>query len=252
MPYQDREQKKLEIHQKWGLNSEAIPAHIAVIMDGNGRWAKERGLPRHQGHVAGVDALRNTIRAACDVGVRYVSVYVFSTENWRRPETEVGFLMRLLETLLIKETKKLTKESVDWNLLGAMDGLPERFQAKIKKAHDDRHKDPIMTVNFLFNYGSRDEIVRAVRKIAATNPEPESITEETISNALYTAGMPDPDILIRTGGDVRISNFLLWQLAYSECFFLDTKWPDFSRDQLFELLVQFQKRTRRFGGLNDE
>ncbi len=252
MPKLTRAEKKVEIHNKWGLNPEAIPQHVAVIMDGNGRWAKERGMVRAQGHLAGVDALRNTIRAAADVGIRYISVYVFSTENWRRPETEVGFLMKLLERLLIVETQKLKKEGADWNILGAMDSLPEAFRKKILKAHEDRAKDPILTVNFLFNYGSRDEIVRGIKKIVADNPNPDSITEETVSNALYTAGMPDPDILIRTGGDIRISNFLLWQLAYAECFFTDLKWPDFGADPLFDILVQFQKRIRRFGGLIEE
>lgn len=241
--------KKAEICQKWGLNPNAIPKHVAVIMDGNGRWAKERGLARTQGHIAGVESLRATIRASRDVGIRYLTVYVFSTENWRRPELEVGFLMKLMEALLFKETKKLKKEQADWNILGALDQLPERFQKKIEKAHKDVEKNPVLTVNFMFNYGSRDEIVRGVRKIVESGIDPQNITEETISNSLFTAGKPDPDILIRTAGDIRISNYLLWQLAYAECFFLDQKWPDFGADGLFDVLVQFQKRIRRFGGL---
>ncbi len=231
-----------------GIDSDKVPAHVAVIMDGNGRWAKSRFLPRQFGHRAGAEALRATIKACVEFGVHYLSVYTFSTENWKRPEAEVGFLMGLFQELIKKEIAELNRRGVRLHVLGATEELDPGLQDKIREAESLTAKNDTLHLNLMMNYGARRELVDAVRAIVK-NP-PETITEATISDMLTTKQMPDPDILIRTGGDFRVSNFMLWQIAYAEIFVLPILWPEFGRTQLAEIIKAYQTRDRRFGGLN--
>ncbi len=228
-----------------------VPAHIAIIMDGNGRWARARNLPRLAGHRAGTENLRRVIRACVEFGVRYLTIYAFSTENWARPKEEVEGLMEIMEEFIDKELDELDAEGVQIRHLGRLDGIRPSLKAKIKASVERTQNNHRLVLNVAFNYGGRDEIVQAVRKIVREGIPPEQITEETIANHLYTAGMPDPDLVIRTSGEIRTSNFLLWQAAYAEWYFTPVFWPDFGREHLLEAIADYNRRERRFGRVLD-
>lgn len=229
-----------------------IPKHVAIIMDGNGRWAKSKGLPRLAGHRAGVDSARKAIESAGELGIKFLTLYTFSKENWKRPRQEVEALFGLLENYLDKESGKLKENRIRFMVTGDIDGIPEPLKSKLKKTISDTSGNEGLTVNLALNYGSRDEIVRAVRSIAgdvkAGSVSPGDIDEKLFSDRLYTRGMPDPDLLIRTSGEYRISNFLLWQISYSEIYITKKMWPDFGKEDLEGAVLEFQKRERRFGG----
>jgi undecaprenyl diphosphate synthase len=227
--------------------------HLAVIMDGNGRWAKDKGLPRKEGHRRGVEALRKTIKACAEFGIKELTVYAFSSENWRRPKEEVDFLMSLFDILIKKEVKKLHEQNVKVNFVGDMTKLSKSLQKKIADAQELTKNNSLLTVNVCMNYGSREEITNAVRCIAdevvSGKLISEEITQQTITDHLYNPAMTEPDLLIRTSGEYRISNFLLWQIAYSEIWITQKLWPEFDRDLLKEALESFKNRERKFGGL---
>lgn len=234
----------------------SAPAHVAIIMDGNGRWAKARGLPRLAGHRAGVEALRRTVRAVGDAGIRWLTVYAFSSENWTRPKTEVSDLMGLLKIYIRRDLAELHQSGVRVRVIGDRDGLAADIRALLEEAETLTSANGALTLVIAFNYGGRDEIVRAARKLAAAartgEIDPGAITETDLSNHLDTADMPDPDLVIRTSGEVRLSNFLPWQSAYSELIFLPCYWPDFSEADLGDALRQFAARERRFGGTTQQ
>jgi undecaprenyl diphosphate synthase len=229
------------------------PAHVAIIMDGNGRWAKARGLPRVAGHRAGVEALRQTVRAASDMGVSWLTVYAFSSENWSRPKSEVSDLMGLLKLFIRRDLAELHQSGVRVRIIGDRTGLAKDILALLEEAETLTRNNSALNLVIAFNYGSRDEIVRAARKIAeavsAGRLEAGAITAESFSTFLDTAGIPDPDLIIRTSGELRLSNFLLWQAAYCEFYFSPCFWPDFSRAHFAEALQAFANRERRFGGI---
>ena len=225
----------------------APPAHIAIIMDGNGRWAKSKGLPRLAGHKAGVESVREMVKACSELGVKYLTLYSFSTENWLRPKEEVGELMKLLSWALKRETLDLAKNNVRLNAIGRLDGLPNAVRYELRSSIAKLSKNTGLTLTLALNYGSRQELVDAVNRLIAAGRK--EISEDDVSRFLYTGGMPDPDLVIRTSGEMRVSNFLLWQLAYAELYVTPTFWPDFRRENLEEALADFQKRHRRFGGL---
>jgi undecaprenyl diphosphate synthase len=230
------------------------PAHVAIIMDGNGRWAKARGLPRLAGHKAGVEALRNAVRAAGDLGVQWLTVYAFSSENWSRPQSEVSDLLGLLKLFIRRDLAELHRSGVRVRIIGEREGLEPDIGKLLDEAEVLTAGNQALNLVVAFNYGSRDEIVRAMRKVAADAVEglvdPSSITVESVSAALDTKDIPDPDLVIRTSGEVRLSNFLLWQAAYSELVFMPCFWPDFTAEHFKEALRQFAARERRFGGRN--
>ena len=230
-----------------------IPQHVAVSMDGNGRWAKQRGLERGEGHKAGVRAVREVITAANDVGVRYLTIYSFSTENWNRPAGEVTGLMELFAQVMGAELDGLDAEHVRVRLLGDVEALPLATRTIFKQAEKRTAANEGMTLAIAVNYGARQELVRAAQQLAADvaagSLQPEDVCEEALAARLYTAGMPDPDLLIRTSGELRLSNFLLWQLAYAEFYITDVYWPDFDRYELLRALLSYQARDRRFGGV---
>ena len=226
-----------------------LPNHIAIITDGNGRWAQQRRLPRFKGHRAGVESLRSAIECLNEYQIKYVSVYSFSTENWKRPEAEIAGLFQLLEESIDTETVELHKQNVRLRHLGRLDGLPPHLQQAVTKAIELTKNNTGMTLSFAFNYGGRNEILNAVRHLVAEGVPPQEITEELFSRYLYTAGLPDVDLLIRTGGELRISNFLIWQAAYSEYYFTEVLWPDFGRKEIEKALLVYSQRQRRFGGL---
>lgn len=229
------------------------PAHVAIIMDGNGRWACERGLPRAAGHRAGIEALRQTVRAAGDMGIGWLTVYAFSSENWSRPKSEVSDLMGLLKLFIRRDLMELHRAGVRLRVIGERDGLAPDIKALLEEAEGLTRANTALNLVIAFNYGSRDEIARAARKVAqevkAGRIEPQSICAEKIGEYLDTAGMPDPDLVIRTSGELRLSNFLLWQAAYAELIFLPCYWPDFGRADLAEALRSYSSRERRFGGV---
>jgi undecaprenyl diphosphate synthase len=226
---------------------ENLPRHIGFIMDGNGRWAKQRGLPRLAGHRAGAENLRRVLRACGEWGIKYVTIYAFSTENWGRPKEEVEGLLNLLDQYIDKELPELVKEGVQVRHIGRMDGVPERLQEKIRQAVEATKGNERLILCVAFNYGGRAEIVDAVRKIIAEGYKPEEVDEDLISSHLYTAGIPDPDLIIRTAGEMRLSNFLLWQSAYAEYYSTPVYWPDFDEEELYKALLDFSRRERRFG-----
>ena len=228
-----------------------IPQHVAFIMDGNGRWATKRGLPRLAGHSAGVQNVRPVIFAAAELGIRYVTFYAFSTENWRRPEAEVAGLMALFAAFIDDEAAELHKAGVRILHIGYLEGLNETLQQKVRSAIELTKNNTGITAVLAFNYGGRDEIVHAIRKLIAEGKKPEEVTENTVSQALFTAGIPDPDLVIRTSGELRTSNFLIWQSAYSEWAFPTIYWPDFNKQALAEILQDYGGRERRFGGLTE-
>lgn len=231
---------------------EKMPQHIAIIMDGNGRWATKRALPRKAGHKAGAEALEKIIYAARDLGIKHLTVYAFSTENWKRSQEEVGAIMDLLRAYLKNYFKKFAEDNVRMNVIGDITRLDRDIQESILEIEELSKQKTGLFVHIALNYGGRDELRRAVARIAGQVAEgalsPAEITEETISAALDTAGTPDPELLIRTSGEERISNFLLWQIAYSEFYFCDTLWPDFNKAELEKAIYYYQNRERRFGG----
>ncbi|MBF8256254.1 MAG: Isoprenyl transferase [Anaerolineales bacterium] len=224
-----------------------VPLHVAIIMDGNGRWARARGLPRLAGHRAGVDNLRRVIEAATEFGIRYLTIYAFSTENWSRPPDEVRGLLNILEDVIDRELQTLNKNGVQLRHIGRLERLSPELQAKVHQAVEMTQHNERLVLNIAWNYGGRDEIVEAVRRMMENDVLPDDVDEDLISQYLYTAGIPDPDLIIRTSGELRASNFLIWQGAYSEWYVTPTYWPDFGRDELLEALWEYARRDRRFG-----
>ncbi|EQB88166.1 undecaprenyl diphosphate synthase [Clostridium punense] len=249
----NNKRKKSEKSEEIIIDKTNIPAHIAVIMDGNGRWAKERNLPRTMGHRAGMDTIRKIVKESSKLGVRYLTLYAFSTENWKRPEDEVTALMKLVVEFIGKEINELHKNEVVFNVIGDISKLPQVCQESIFSAKEKTKNNKGLTLNIALNYGGRDEIVSGVKKIAQeildNNIKVEDIDEQLISNHLYTSGMPDPDIVIRPSGELRLSNYLLWQSAYSEFWFSNINWPDFTERDLHKAISDYQNRNRRFGGV---
>lgn len=224
-----------------------VPNHVAIIMDGNGRWASRRGLPRQAGHRAGAENLRRIIRACVEFGVNILTVYAFSTENWGRPESEVRALMRIFARVLDQETDELNAQGVCVHHLGDLTGVDPALQAKVRRALELTKDNDRLILNVAFNYGGRAEILHAVRDLLADGVKPEELTEELFSSYLFTRNLPDPDLVIRTSGELRVSNFLIWQAAYSEYYPTPALWPDFGREDLYEAIVAFNQRDRRFG-----
>lgn len=233
------------------FDPEHVPEHIAVIMDGNGRWAKKRVMNRLRGHAAGIEAVRETIRCASDLGVRYLTIYSFSTENWRRPTDEVNGLMELFAKTMLAEVDGLDAEGVRVKTIGDLSALPADTREAFEDAERQTEANDGMTLVVAVNYGARVEIVNAAKRWLSENEgaSPDALTEEAIASHLDTAGMPDPEVVIRTSGEVRLSNFLLWQVAYSEFVCSDVLWPDFDRYELLRCLIEYQGRERRFGGV---
>jgi len=234
--------------KKFELDPTKIPVHIAVIMDGNGRWAKAKNLPRIMGHKAGHSALNKLVTACQKLQVRYVSVYAFSTENWNRQESEVSFLLTFFKKLMVSEVPKLKKKNIRAHIIGDFSRFDSELQSSIEKINTAPQFNHDMQLNLLINYGGRDEIIHAVKAIVDKSKTQDiAINDTTISQHLYTKDIPDPDIMIRTSGEYRLSNFLLWQLAYTEFFFLPVLWPDFNEDHVGQVIKEFQMRNRRFG-----
>jgi undecaprenyl diphosphate synthase len=236
-----------------GIDPHRVPAHVAAVMDGNGRWATQRGLKRTEGHAAGEEALFDAVEGALELGLDWFTVYAFSTENWRRPLDEVRFLMNFNDGILVRHRDRLNEWGVRIRFAGRRDWrVPRRVLRRIEESEELTRHNRRMTFTVAFNYGGRAEIVDAVRSIVKAGVPASKITEKTIYEHLYELGMPDPDMMIRTSGEFRISNFLLWQLAYSELVFTDVLWPDFRRDHLFDAVREFQGRDRRFGAVETE
>jgi len=242
-----------EVCKSFGLDVNAIPKHVAIIMDGNGRWAKKKGLPRIAGHKRGMKTFKSVIKACADFGVHYLSVYAFSTENWKRPKTEVTFLLGLLDHYIDTELQELKSQGVRLKFKGDLSAFKGPLLKKIENLERETYDKTTIHVNVMLNYGSRDEITAAVQaiseKVKRDHLSIEEITNDTISEHLYTKDCPDPDVLIRTSGEERISNYMLWQISYSELIFTPTLWPDVTKEHLAELLKIYQDRHRRFGGL---
>ncbi|KAB2905142.1 MAG: isoprenyl transferase [Anaerolineae bacterium] len=226
---------------------ERIPYHLAIIMDGNGRWAKQHGKPRHFGHQAGTENLRRILRACSEFGIKILTIYAFSTENWRRPPAEVSFLMRILETVIDRELDDLHANGVQLRHIGHLEGLQDHIQRKIRQAVERTRNNDRLILNVAFNYGGRDEIVEAVRRIIRDGVSVEQVDETLMEYYLSTAGQPHPDLVVRTSGEVRVSNFLVWQAAYAEYYITPVFWPDFDRVELHKALHAFAARERRFG-----
>lgn len=226
-----------------------VPQHIAIIMDGNGRWANKRGLPRVAGHRAGTENIRRIVRECKEQGIRYLTLYAFSTENWKRPTPEVAALMMILGEFIDRETQSLHQEGVQIRHLGSLDNVRPALQRKIRGAVERTRDNRTLTLAVAFNYGGRADIVNAVRELLAEGATPDQITEESIGQHLYTNGMPDPDLVVRTSGEFRLSNFLVWQAAYSEYYVTPIYWPDFGVAELREAIEQYGHRERRFGAL---
>ena len=227
-----------------------VPAHIAVIMDGNGRWAASRGLPRSAGHQAGTENLRPVIRACVEFGVQYLTIYAFSTENWGRPEDEIQVLMHLLAEVIDRELEELNREGVQLRHVGRLDRLAPTLREKVINAVELTKNNQRLVVSVAFNYGGRDEIVCAIREMIEDGIKPDQVTDERVGSYLFTAGIPDPDLVIRTSGEMRISNFLIWQSAYSEWYITPTFWPDFDKEELRKAIIAYGERDRRFGKLS--
>ena len=234
------------------VDFERLPAHVAVIMDGNGRWAARRCLPRAEGHRAGIDAVRDVTELAARLGVRVLTLYAFSVENWKRPASEVSLLMGLLKRYLRLEIETLMRNDIRFQTIGRDDELPPDVRMELATAIDRTAENGGMLFNIAFNYSGRAEIVDATRRALAAGMLPQELDEDSFSALLHTAGQPDPDLLIRTSGEMRVSNFLLWQIAYSEIWVTDTLWPDFRARHLLEAIVDYQKRDRRYGGIKPQ
>lgn len=234
-----------------GIDPGHVPAHVACVMDGNGRWAQRRGLKRTDGHAAGEDALFDTVEGALDLGLGWLTVYAFSTENWKRPRDEVKFLMNFNESILVRRRDELHERGVRMRFIGRRDWrVPKRLLRRMDEAVELTAGNKGMTFTMAFNYGGRAELVDAVRAIVAEGIPAEKVDEKAIRRHLYDPDMPDPDLMVRTSGEFRTSNYLLWQLAYSELVFTDVLWPDFRREHLFDAVREFQRRERRFGGVD--
>lgn len=235
------------------LKKENLPRHVAIIMDGNGRWAKSQHLPRTQGHIEGMKRAEEIVDYAHKIGIQVITLYTFSIENWNRPSTEVSLLMNALSNVLKKKIDTFKKNNIKFQTIGRSERIPQPVMALIKKTTEETKENTGIILNLAFNYGSRTEIVDAVKNIAQTvknnQQQIEDITIDTISRSLYTHNLPDPDLLIRTSGEKRISNFLLWQLSYTELYFTDKYWPDFTVEEFKKAIIDFQKRDRRFGTL---
>ena len=231
------------------LDGERLPRHIAIIMDGNGRWARKRRLPRAVGHRSGIKSVRETVEVCAQLGIEWLTLYAFSRENWKRPPDEVSTLMLLLREFVRKELADLTKNNIRLHVIGRMGDLSNDVREDVKGALDSTAGNTGMNLSVALSYGGRTEIVDACRSILRSGIAPDDLDDELFAKHLYTSGTPEPDLLIRTSGEMRISNFLLWQIAYSEIWVTDTLWPDFRRKQLFEALLDYQRRDRRYGGL---
>lgn len=226
---------------------EQVPQHVAIIMDGNGRWARQRSLPRIAGHRAGTENLREIIRACVEFGVKILTIYAFSTENWGRPEEEVKGLMRILEDVLDRELAELHQEGVQLRHMGDLSRIAPTLQEKVLDAIEVTKDNDRLILNVAFNYGGRAEIIRAIQSIVEAGYKPEEVTEELVSSYLYTSRLPDPDLIVRTSGELRTSNFLIWQGAYAEYYFAPVYWPDFNKEELRKALLHFSERDRRYG-----
>ena len=238
----------MPLFNKKKIEQRKLPRHIAIIMDGNGRWAKKRSLPRTAGHIAGAKTFKNIARYCNKIGIEYLTVYAFSTENWKRPKEEVDGIMNLLRDYL-KDAENFKDENIKVKFIGDLTPLAEDIKELIKKDEEGSAEATGLNLNIAINYGGRDEITKAVRNIVNEGIKPEDITEDVISEHLYTAGMPDPDFIIRPSGEYRLSNFLQWQSAYSEFWYSDILWPDFTEENVNDIIRDFQKRNRRFGGV---
>jgi undecaprenyl diphosphate synthase len=251
MPMTEKDLQKL---QKKILARGNLPRHVAVIMDGNGRWARRRGLPRMAGHRAGLKAVRETVSGCADLGIEYLTLYTFSVENWKRPAREVNALMRFLRETLRKETEELDRNNVRLRVIGKMEDLPREVLKEVARASAALEDNTGLTLVLALSYAGRVEILDAVKRIAAATARGEirkaDIDSELFGSYLYTTGIPDPDLLIRTSGEKRVSNFLLWQIAYSELWITDTLWPDFRKQHLYRAIMDFQERERRFGRIS--
>jgi undecaprenyl diphosphate synthase len=231
------------------VNFERLPQHVAVIMDGNGRWAAQRHLPRVEGHRAGIDSVRDIVESSARVGIGVLTLYAFSVENWKRPVTEVSTLMSLLKRYLRLELSTLLRNNIRFTVIGRFEELSPDVQSELKGAEDRTAANTGMQFNIALNYGGRAEIVEAARRMLTAGVAPEALDEARFAGFLYTAGQPDPDLLIRTSGEMRVSNFLLWQIAYAEIWVTETLWPDFRLRHLLEGILEYQKRDRRYGGI---
>ena len=233
------------------LDKTRLPTHVAVIMDGNGRWAKKHLLSRIKGHEKGAEAVRAIVRACREIGIAHLTLYAFSTENWQRPKSEVDALMALLIKFLKSEQNELAENDIRVHVIGQMERLPVKVQQALRETIDLTHKNSALQLNLALSYGSRSEIVRMARKLARKSKrgqlDPDAISEDIVAKHLYTKDIPDPDLLIRTSGEMRISNFLLWQIAYAEIYVTPTYWPDFGKDEFYEILRHYQQRERRYG-----
>jgi undecaprenyl diphosphate synthase len=228
-----------------------VPQHVAIIMDGNGRWAKARGLPRVAGHRAGTENLRPIIRASAEFGIQYLTLYAFSTENWNRPKAEIEGLMHILSDVIDKEMDELNEEGARLLHIGHLDGLSKTLQKKVRHAVDLTKDNERINIVLAFNYGGRDEIIHAIKKILKEDVDPEDVDETLVGQYMFTAGIPDPDLVIRTSGELRTSNFLTWQSVYSEWYFPEVYWPDFDKEALRNALEEYASRERRYGGLQE-
>lgn len=229
-----------------------IPVHVAIIMDGNGRWAKKRGLPRFFGHRKGVDSVRKIVRASAEFGIKYLTLYVFSSENWERPQSEINKLMKLLEQLLIKEEPELNKNNVRVRAIGQIERLPQKVQDSLNYMINKTKDNTGLVLVLALSYGGRNEIIDAIKKIAREKKDFAVLTSEEFRNYLYDSLLPDPDLLIRTAGEMRISNYLLWQSAYTEFYFTEVLWPDFDKKELLAAIEDYSQRKRRFGKVDIE
>jgi len=233
-------------------NLKHLPQHVAIIMDGNGRWAKKRGLSRLIGHRQGVNTAQKTVEVFLEYKIPYLTLYAFSTENWNRPQAEIDGIFRIIEERLEKGVKFAHENGIKIRHLGKPDGLPQRLQGRVKQAIEMTQNNSRLTVSLAFNYGGRDEIVEAVRSLILSHILPQDINEKILSQHLYTAGIPDPDLIVRTGGEMRLSNFLIWQSAYAEIYFTPVLWPDFDKKEIDKAIISYSKRQRRFGRLPPE
>jgi undecaprenyl diphosphate synthase len=246
--------KALELLEQ--IDRSTLPSHIAIIMDGNGRWARKRGLPRVAGHRAGIGAVREVVEGSAELGIPVLTLYAFSVENWKRPRAEVSTLMGLLKEYLNKELENIHKNNIRFRTIGRVEELDATVRTELEKGIDRTRSNTGMVFNVALNYGGRAEIVDAVNRLLSNGGKEAAanggISENDFAKYLYTAGQPDPDLLIRTSGELRISNFLLWQIAYAEIWVTDTLWPDFEKRHLYEAIIAFQKRERRYGGLEPQ
>jgi undecaprenyl diphosphate synthase len=246
--------KTLERLTAAGLDPSTMPRHVAIIMDGNGRWAKQRGLPRIEGHQRGVKSVRATVEEGCRLGLQQLTLYCLSIENWKRPQAELDFLMTLLHKYLIEERAEIMEQNIRFTTIGRREGLPDEVIAEIDENIRLTRNNRGMVLCLAINYGARTELVDAVRKLASQvrngKLEPDDIDEDVVSSALYTGGMPDPDLLIRTAGEMRVSNYLLWQISYAELWVTEKCWPDFDQETFHQALRDYAGRERRFGGLS--